>query len=60
MDKGGHYHVQLKRWMQKRALLCGNQAGWTEGIIISKLKGLMDKLEHIEVEMKWWMQKGAL
>ena len=20
MDKGGHYHVQMKRWMQKRAL----------------------------------------
>ena len=20
MDKGGHYHVQIKRWMQKREL----------------------------------------
>ena len=20
MDKGGHYHVQIKRWMQKRAI----------------------------------------
>ena len=20
MDKGGHYYVQMKRWMQKRAL----------------------------------------
>ena len=20
MDKGGNYHVQMKRWMQKRAL----------------------------------------
>ena len=19
MDKGGHYHVQIKRWMQKKA-----------------------------------------
>ena len=34
MDKGGHYDVEMKGWMQK------------EGIIMYKLKGCMDKGGH--------------
>ena len=48
MDKGGHYDVELKGWMQKG------------GIIRCKLKGRMDKGGHYEVEMKGWMEKVAL
>ena len=29
------------------------------GIIMCKLKGLMDKGGHCDVEMKGWMQKGG-
>ena len=47
MDKGGHYDVEMKRWMQKG------------GIIRCKLKGRMDKGGHYDVEMKGWMQKGG-
>ena len=48
MDKGGHYDVEMKGWMQKGAILrC-------------KLKGRMDKGGHYDVEMKGWMEKVAL
>ena len=33
MDKGGHYYVEMKGWMQKGALLCANVAyeyGYTQ------------------------------
>ena len=73
MDKGEHSDVELKWWMQKRALRCGIErvdakegimmwkSIWmdTEGIIISKLKGRMDKGGHYDVEMKGWMQKDG-
>ena len=48
MDNGGHYDVEMKRWMQRR------------GIIMCKLKGPMDKGGHYNVEMKGWMEKVAL
>ena len=48
MDKGGHYDVEMKGWMQKG------------GIIRCKLKGLMDKGGHYDVQMKRWMEKVAL
>ena len=48
MDKGEHYDVEMKRWMQKG------------GIMICKLKRQMDKGGYYDVEMKRWMQKGAL
>ena len=48
MNTGGHYDVEMKRWMEK------------DGIIRCKLKGRMDKGGHYEVEMKLWMEKVAL
>ena len=60
MDKAGHYHVQIKRWMQKGIMMWKSRWMDTEGIIISKLKGRMAKGEHNDVEMKSWMQKGVL
>ena len=40
MDKGVHYDVTMKGWMQKR------------GIMMCKLKGWTDKGEHYDVETK--------
>ena len=48
MDKGGHYDVEMNRWMQK----------W--GIIMCKLKGWMDKDGHYDVKINGWMEKVAL
>ena len=48
MDKGGHYDVEMKGWMQKG------------GIMMCKLKGRMYKGGHYDVEMKVCMQKWAL
>ena len=48
MDKGGHYEVEMKGWMEK------------VGIMMCKLKGRMDKGGHYYVEMKGWMEKVAL
>ena len=48
MDKGGHYDVEIKGWMQKGANL------------IHKLKGRMDKRGHYDVQIMRWMQKVAL
>ena len=29
MDKGGHYDVEMKGWMQKEAIWCANyKGGW--------------------------------
>ena len=47
-NKGGHYDVEMKGWMQKG------------GIIRCKFKGRMDKGVHYDVEMKGWMEKVAL
>ena len=46
MDKGGHYDVEKKGWMQKG------------GIIRRKLKGRMDKDGHYDVLINGWMDKG--
>ena len=48
MDKGGHYDVEIKGWMQKG------------GNLIRKLKGRMDKRGHYDVQIMRWMQKVAL
>ena len=48
MDKGGHYDVEMKGWMQ------------IEAILRCKLKGPMDKGGHYDVEIKGWMEKMAL
>ena len=48
MDKGGHYDVEMKGWMQK------------VGIMRCKLKGLMDKGVHYDVQMKRRMEKVTL
>ena len=48
MDKGGHYDMEMKGWMQKG------------GIIMCKLKGWMDKDRHYGMEIKGWMEKVAL
>ena len=48
MDKGGHYDVEMKGWMQKG------------GILRCKLKGRMDKGGNYDVEMKGWMENVAL
>ena len=40
MNKGGHYDVEIKGWMQKR------------GNMIRKLKGRMDKRGHYDVQIK--------
>ena len=48
MDKGGHYDVEMRGWMQKG------------GIIRFKLKGLMDKGVHYDAEMKGWTENVAL
>ena len=47
-DKGGHYDVEMKGWMQ------------TGAILRCKLKGRMDKGGHYDVEVKGWMEKVAL
>ena len=40
MDKGGHYHVQIKRWIRNGALKCANlKGGWIRvGNMMCKLK----------------------
>ena len=48
MEKGGHYDVEMKEWMQKG------------GIIRCKLKGQMENVGHYDVEMKGWMKKVTL
>ena len=48
MDKGEHYDVEMKGWMQKG------------GIMMCKLMVWTDKGGHYDVEMKGWMQKRAL
>ena len=47
MDKGGHYHVEMKGWMQKR------------DIIMCKLNGWMDN-DGNYMEIKGWMEKVVL
>ena len=47
MNKGGHYHVEIKGLMQK------------VGNMIRKLKGRMDKRGYYDVQIKRWMHKGA-
>ena len=44
MDKGGHYDVEMKGWMQ---MMC-------------KLTGGMHKDRHYDMEIKGWMEKVAL
>ena len=41
MDKGGHYHVEIKWWIQNVALICANlKGGWIRvGTMMCKLKG---------------------
>ena len=48
MDKGMHYDMEMKGWMQKG------------GIIMCKLKGWMDKDRHYGMEIKGWMEKVVL
>ena len=48
MDKGGHYDVEMKGWMQRG------------GITMCKLKGRIYKGGHYDIEMKGWMEKVAL
>ena len=48
MDKGGHYDVEMKGWMQKG------------GIIMWKLNGWIDKEGHYVMEIKGWMEKVVL
>ena len=48
MDKGGHYDVEMKGWMEMR------------GIIMCKLNGWMDKDRHYDMENKGWMEKVVL
>ena len=48
MDKGGHYDVEMKGWMQKL------------GIIRCKLNGRTDKDGHYDVQINWWMENVAL
>ena len=48
LDKGGHYDVEMKGWMQKG------------GIISCKLKGRMHKGGHYDMEIKGWMEKVLL
>ena len=48
MDKGGHYDVEKKGWMEKFAFM------------MRILKGRTDKEGHFYVEMKGWMKSGAL
>ena len=48
MEKGGHYDVEMKGWLQK------------SGIIRCKLKGGMDKDGHYDMEIKGWMEKVVL
>ena len=47
MDKGEHYDVEMKGWMQR-------------GLYNVQLKGWMNKGGHYDVQMKGWMEKGAL
>ena len=48
MEKGGHYDVEMKGWIQRT------------GIIRCKLKGGMDKDGHYDMEIKGWMEKVTL
>ena len=48
MDKGGHYDMEMKGWMQK------------EGIIMCKLNGWIDNYGHYVMEINGWMQKVVL
>ena len=47
MDKGGHYDVEMKGWMQKR------------GIIMCKLNGWMENDGHYDVHINGLMEKVA-
>ena len=48
MDKGRHYDVQMKKWLQKG------------GIMMCKLKGRMDKGGHDDVQVKRMDAKGMV
>ena len=48
MSKGGHYDLEMKRWMEKG------------GTIMCKLKGWMDKEGDYDMEIKGWMEKVVL
>ena len=48
MDKGGHYDVEMKGWMQKG------------GIMMCKLKVRMNKDRHYDVQINGWMKKGGI
>ena len=48
MDKGGHYDVEIKGWMQKRC------------IIMCKLSAWMDKDGHYDLQINGWMEKGGI
>ena len=54
MDKGGHYDVEMKGWMQKgQALWCGNQrVDGKGGIMVCKLKGGMNTGGYYDVQIK--------
>ena len=54
MDKGGHYDLEMKGWMQNLALRCANQkGGWIRmGIMMCKSMGGW-KRWHYDVEIKW-------
>ena len=41
MDKGVHYDVKMKGWMEKVALSCSNyKCGWKRDIMMCKLRGI--------------------
>ena len=48
MDKGGHFDVEMKGWMENGA------------IMMCKLTGWMDKGGHYDGEINGWKQQRAI
>ena len=60
IEKGGHYDVDMKGWLQQGVIWCTNENVDTKGgIMMCKLKGCMDNGRHY-VKINRWMQKVVL
>ena len=61
-NKAGHYHVQIKRWIQNGALKYANlKGGWIRvGTMMCKLKGRWIREGIMTCKCKGGCKKGAL
>ena len=63
MDKGGHYDVEMKVWMQKWPLSCANSTGGyiRMGIMIWKSKGGWKRWYYdVQIKMGEFIREGIM